>query len=312
MRKPGRAGRMDGINRRDRINRMSGTNRRNRSVTREDIKDYCDWLYGCEKSIMTIRKYRHHLTLFMEFMKGRTVNKELAILWKTSLRECMSPVTVNGAIAAVNGFLRHYGWEDCTVRFLKVGRSPFMQEDRELSRNEYLKLVECAFLKGKERLALLLQTVCSCGIRISELPFITVEAIESKKAQVECKGRIRTVLLPEKLCRLLEAYAQKKKITEGTIFVTRTGKPLDRSNIWREMKSLGEAAGVGKKKIFPHNLRHLFARTYYAVKKDLSKLADILGHRDVNTTRIYTMERGSEHRRQIESLELLWTGSGGI
>lgn len=285
--------------------------RRNKRMTKDKINEYCEWLYQCEKSMMTIRKYRYHLELFMEFTDGKTVTKELVMLWKANLRSCMAPVTVNGAIASINGFFRCFGWEDCTVKFLKVSSSPFMQEDREISKIEYLRLVDCAFEKGKERLALLLQTICSCGIRISELSFITVEAVQRKKAQVECKGRIRTVLLPEKLCQILEAYARKQGITEGMIFITRTGKPLDRSNIWREMKALGDEAGVGKEKIFPHNLRHLFARTYYTAKKDLSKLADILGHKDVNTTRIYTMEKGSEHRRQIESLELLSTRHNG-
>lgn len=289
------------------VSRTCRNNKTGRKMTMEKIQEYCEWMYSCEKSIMTIRRYRYHLNQFMEYTKGKTITKELVMLWKASLRDCMAPVTVNGAIATVNGFFRYYRWEDCIVLFLKVIKSPFMQEDRELSKSEYLKLVDCAFSIGKERLALLLQTICSCGMRVSELAFITVEAVQKKKAQVECKGRIRTVLLPERLCEMLENYARKKRIMKGMIFITRTGKPLDRSNIWREMKALGEVAKVGRNKIFPHNLRHLFARTYYAAKKDLSKLADILGHRDVNTTRIYTMEKGSEHRLQIESLELLST-----
>ena len=176
---------------------------------------------------------------------------------------------------------------------------------RDRTKNEYERLVKAAFANGNERLALVLETICASGIRVSELSFITVAAIQKGQAEIECKGRIRTVLLTSQLCSLLRSYAQKNNISSGMIFVTKNGKALDRSNIWREMKALGTEANVKAEKIFPHNLRHLFARTYYEIEKNLSKLADILGHRDINTTRIYTKESGSQHRLQLEKMRLL-------
>ena len=267
---------------------------------------------GPRKSEGTIRKYRYYLQKFMEHMNGRSVDKGSLLIWKQYLRNHLAPITVNGALTALNGFFRFYRWEDCEVRFLKITTSPFSQESRELSKEEYLRLVDAAFRKGNERLSLLLQTVCSSGIRISELKYVTVEAVQKGKAEIECKGRIRTVLLTRQLCNMLAEYAKRKGIMQGMIFITRRGNALDRSNIWREMKALSMAAGVESDKIFPHNLRHLFARTYYEIEKDLSKLADILGHSDVNTTRIYTKESGTRHRQQLEKLGLLVTSYNRI
>ena len=238
-------------------------------------------------------------------MNGRQVSKENVILWKEELKERFSPVTANSALAALNGFLRWAGWEDCTVRLIKVKQRVFCSRQRELSREEYKRLVNVARSEGNERLSLLLQTVCSTGIRISELNYITVNAVDKQIAEVDCKGKVRTVFLTDGLCRLLKAYARKMNIVSGMIFVTRNGRPLDRSNIWREMKRISHKAGVNPDKVFPHNLRHLFARVYYSQEKDLVRLADILGHSSVNTTRIYTMESGENHLRQLEKMDLL-------
>lgn len=276
-----------------------------RVITPQIIKSYCVWLEQCERSRETVQKYECCLKQFMDFLDGSPVNKDMVILWKGFLREKLAPVTVNGDLAALNGFFGYCRWNDCKARFLKISKNTFCPESRELSKQEYLRLVKTARSQGNERLALLLITICSSGIRVSELPFITVAAVKKGQAEVDCKGRIRTVLLTKRLCGLLQEYARSKGISSGMIFVTRTGKALDRSNIWREMKSLGYSAKVSREKIFPHNLRHLFARTYYEMTKDLTKLADILGHRDINTTRIYTIESGGKHRKQLERMGLI-------
>ena len=270
-----------------------------RIVTQESVNRYCEWLYGCEKSSGTIKQYKHYLLLFMQYMNGKSVEKRDVIMWKGILRERMAPVT-------------HNAWQDCRTKFLKVSRRVFCPESREIDRDEYKRLVKCAYKKGDERMAMLLQTICATGIRVSEVPYITIEAVKQGRAEVECKGRIRTVFLTSRLCYMLLDYAKKSHIDSGMIFVTRSGKALDRSNIWREMKALGLKANVDREKIFPHNLRHLFARTYYAMTKDLSKLADILGHKDINTTRIYTIESGSRHRKQLESMRLIVTPYNAI
>ena len=240
------------------------------------------------------------------------MTKILVLQWKEELKNRFSPGTVNGALAALNGLFRYCGWKDLQVRFLKVGHQMFCPFKKELTKNEYVRLVKTARNRGDERLALLLQTVCSTGIRISELPGITVEAVRAKAASVECKGKIRTVFLPEALCVLLERYAKAREITSGPVFITRRGKPVDRSNVWRDMKKLAEEAQVDAEKIFPHNLRHLFARMYYNQEKDLLRLSDILGHSDINTTRIYTMESGTNHIRQLEKLDLVVERYNGI
>ena len=269
------------------------------------IEDYCRWMYENEMSTGTIKKYHYYLNLFRAFLNGSAVDKKKVIIWKEELREEYSPVTANGALAALNGFFRHCGWKGCTAKFIKIKQRIFCPKQRELSREEYTKLVAAARQEGNERLCLLLQTVCSTGIRISELSYITVSAVERQIAEVDCKGKVRTVFLTDKLCGLLREYARKMDIRSGMIFITRSGKPMDRSNIWREMKKIGVKAGVSPDKVFPHNLRHLFARVYYSQEQDLVKLADILGHSSVNTTRIYTMESGENHMRQLEKMGLL-------
>ncbi len=283
-----------------------------RIITEYAIEEYCKWLYCQEKSQVTIQKYRYYLEQFRQYIDGINISKESVILWKAVMRKRFSPVTANGALAAVNGFFKYNGWLDLRVKFFKVSSNVFCTELKELNKEEYKRLVKAAKENKKERMVMLLQTICSSGIRVSELPFITVEAAKNGVAEVECKGRIRSVILTGQLCELLIKYATDRNITSGMIFITRNGKALDRSNIWREMKALGNLAGVAKEKIFPHNLRHLFARTFYTMEKDLSRLADILGHSDVNTTRIYTRESGHVHLKILEQLDLLVTHYNGI
>ena len=218
-----------------------------------------------------------------------------------------APATVNSILAAVNGFFRFMGWKDIAVKLLKIQKALFCDERRELTRAEYARLVSAAQKVGNERLSLVMQTICATGTRVSELRFITVEAVTTGRAEICNKGKRRTVFLPGRLRRLLRKYLQKQKKTAGAVFTTRTGRPLDRSNIWRDMKALCESADVEPGKVFPLNLRHLFARTYYSLEKDLSRMADILGHSSVNTTRIYTMESGGVHQRQLARMGLIIT-----
>ena len=218
-----------------------------------------------------------------------------------------APATVNSILAAVNGFFRFMGWKDIAVKLLKIQKALFCDERRELTRAEYARLVSAAQKVGNERLSLVMQTICATGTRVSELRFITVEAVTTGRAEICNKGKRRTVFLPGRLRRLLRKYLQKQKKTAGAVFTTRTGRPLARSNIWRDMKALCESADVEPGKVFPLNLRHLFARTYYSLEKDLSRMADILGHSSVNTTRIYTMESGGVHQRQLERMGLIIT-----
>ena len=218
-----------------------------------------------------------------------------------------APATVNSILAAVNGFFRFMGWKDIALKLLKIQKALFCDERRELTRAEYARLGSAAQKVGNERLSLVMQTICATGTRVSELRFITVEAVTTGRAEICNKGKRRTVFLPGRLRRLLRKYLQKQKTTAGAVFTTRTGRPLDRSNIWRDMKALCESADVEPGKVFPLNLRHLFARTYYSLEKDLSRMADILGHSSVNTTRIYTMESGGVHQRQLERMGLIIT-----
>lgn len=274
-------------------------------INEEMIQRYDKWLYENEKSSQTIVKYNRYLRRFYKYLPEETFGKDQMIMWKNQLKREFAPVTVNGAIAALNGYLKYMGWSDEVNHYLRIKKCTFCPEQKELKRKEYEELVRTAKKVGNDRLALILQTVCSTGIRISELQYITVESIEKQCMLVECKGKVRTVFLPAKLCECLRQYCQERRITSGMIFITRNGKMVDRSNIWREMKKLGKKADILDEKIFPHNLRHLFARVYYDQEKDLSRLADILGHCSVNTTRIYTMESGENHIRQLEKLNLI-------
>lgn len=269
------------------------------------ISRYIQFLFTQERAPNTLKKYRHDLENLRRFLGNRPLSKELLLLWKKKLTEQFSPKTVNSMLAAANGFLCFTGRRDLCVKPLKIQKNLFAEERKELSKAEYIRLIQAAKQQKKYRLSLAMETICSTGIRVSELQFITAEAVRCGRAEITNKGKRRIVFLPSKLRRLLDHYAQKEKITAGAVFITRSGNPLDRSNIWREMKLLCNTAGVDKEKVFPHNLRHLFARTFYSVDKDLSRLADILGHSSINTTRIYTMESGRIHAEKLERLGLV-------
>lgn len=278
---------------------------KNHALTLEMIQQYAVHLQEQERAGATIQKYLHDLTALRDFLDGGELTKAALIEWKKRLIEAHAPASVNSMLAAVNGFLSYMGWRELTVKLLKIQKSPFTDERRELTREEYARLVRAAEREGNQRLSLIIQTICATGIRVSELKFITAEAVKTGRAEIFNKGKRRPVFLPEKLRRALKKYLQAQKITAGAVFVTRNGKPVDRSNIWRDMKRLCESAGVEPGKVFPHNLRHLFARTYYALEKDIVRLADILGHSSIDTTRVYTMESGYTHRRQLERMRLV-------
>jgi len=266
------------------------------------MEDYRTHLTAEEKSDLTVEKYLRDAEAFLRWLGPRPLGKREVLDYKAYLTERYAVASVNSMLSAVNHYLTFLGRPDCRVRVLRRQRQLFCREDRELTREEYRRLV-CA-AREKPRLQLLVQTLCATGIRVSEHRFITVEAARSGVAEVRCKGKLRTVLLPQKLYRALLKYAKQAGIRQGSLFVTRRGTPLDRSYIWAEMKKLCKAANVLAEKVFPHNLRHLFARTYYAQERDIVRLADLLGHASINTTRIYTLESGQIHRRQIERLRL--------
>ena len=276
-------------------------------IDEEMIRAYGAFLRDEERSENTIQKYLYNIFVMLKYLNGREVTKELLIQWKRDLSGSYSTATVNSMLTAVNNFFRFLGWPKLAVKLLKIQKSAFVDERKELRQAEYARLIRAAKDKGNERLSLVLQTICATGIRVSELQFITVDAVHTGKTEVDNKGKIRTVFLPDKLRKVLQKYLREKNITAGAVFVTRSGKPLDRSNIWRDMKALCESAGVAPEKVFPHNLRHLFARTYYSLEKDISRLADILGHSNISTTRIYTAESGYVHANQLNRMPLVLT-----
>lgn len=276
-----------------------------RTMTNGLIRDFENYLVVEEKSSATIEKYLRDIRAFYNFVDGRTVKKELLIEYKKMLMEKFAPSSVNSVLSGLNMFFDFNQWYELKVKLIKIQKQIFLDKEKELSKQEYERLLTAAKAKGNRRLYYLMQTICSTGIRVSELRFITVDAVNRGQALINCKGKMRVVIIPRQLAKILKKYATERKIFEGAIFVTKNKKPLDRSNIWADMKKLCEMAGVSKDKVFPHNLRHLFARTYYSLQKDVVRLADILGHTSVNTTRIYTMESGDEHRRQIQKLGLL-------
>ena len=269
------------------------------------LSEYADWLKSEEKCPGTIDKYLRDIGAFAAWLGERELSKEAAAEWKEHLvEENYAPVTVNSMLASINTYCV-FAELNIKIKFLKVQRSLFREQSKELSREEYDKLIETALAAGKERLALLMETICASGIRVSEVQYITVEAVSRGKAIVSLKGKIRTILLPGKLCKKLKKYAEKQKIASGEIFLTGSGRSLSRRQIWAEMKRLCKKAGVESSKVFPHNLRHLFATIYYRVYKDIAKLADVLGHSSVDTTRIYLMTTGKEHQKQLEKLNLV-------
>ena len=275
-------------------------------IKRVEIDRYADHLRQEERSPGTIEKYLRDIRAFAVWLDGCPVTREQTAAWKEHLlARGYAPVTVNSMLAALNGLFRFLGWEDCRVKFLRLQRRLFRDDSRELTRAEYDRLLSAARARGQERLALLMETICATGIRVSEVRYLTVEAARQGRAEIALKGKIRTILIPGRLCRKLLRYARKQKTASGEIFLTRSGRGLTRKQIWAEMKALCRRAGVQASKVFPHNLRHLFARTFYHVCRDVAKLADVLGHSSVETTRIYLISTGTEHARTLDRLGLI-------
>ena len=266
-------------------------------LTQREFDQFEDYLRHDEREESTIEAYLRSLTRFAEWADGRAVTKELAMEWKSALSESgYRPISVNAMLAAVNKFFTCMGREDCKVKYLKLQRQMFRKSEKDLSKEEYQRLVQAAHEKGDLRMELILETICATGIRVGELKYITVEAVRAGVAEIALKGKIRTILLPHRLCRKLQKYAKQQKIASGKIFLTQDGLPVSRQSIWTRMKALCEAAGVERSKVFPHNLRSLFARSFYGSCHDVVRLADVLGHSSIETTRIYLMSTGNGKR----------------
>ena len=277
-----------------------------RCITEGLIEAFIERLRAEERSAGTIEKYRRDVTEFAMWLGGRAVDREQTASWRESLlREGRRPGTVNGKLTALCAFFRFMDWEECKVHFLKLQRQLFRDDSRELTRGEYERLLKTAHEQGKQRLALLIETICATGIRVSEVRYITLEAVRRGRAEISLKGKRRVILLPGKLCRKLQKYAKKQKIASGEIFITRNGRGISRKQIWAEMKTLCNDANVAPTKVFPHNLRHLFARCFYQASHDVASLADVLGHSSIETTRIYLISTGTEHAKQLERLGLV-------
>lgn len=276
----------------------------NRVLSFRDLDNYRNYLEEEEKSAVTIQKYLRDVRTFAVYAGDRPITKNVTVAYKAMLQQRGYAIrSVNSMLASLNSLLDYLGWSDCKVKSLRQQKQIYTPEERELTKDEYMRLLAAA--KGQAQTQLLLQTICGTGIRVSELTYFTVEAVRRGEVHVQCKGKTRTILLPSQLRKQLLSFAGKSGINTGPVFVTRNGKALDRSNIWAKMKRLCDNAGVNPKKVFPHNLRKLFARTFYGVDKDIAKLADILGHGSIDTTRIYLMSTGIEHRRKIEKLGLV-------
>lgn len=277
----------------------------NKRILKESAFDeFRAYLIREEKSMATVGKYIRDVRAFFCFAKNTEVTKELTIAWKEELvGKKYAVASINSMLASLNSLLYFLGWEDCRVKNLKIQKKAYCAEEKELTREEYMRLIEAA--KNKPQLRLVMETICGTGIRVSELKYFTVEAVRQGEAVICCKGKIRSILIPSKLRKKLLKHAKENDIRSGSIFITKHGNPLNRSNIWAQMKALCETAGIKPGKVFPHNLRKLFAKSFYAIGKDIAKLADILGHSNINTTRIYIMTSGSEHRSQLERLGLV-------
>lgn len=274
-------------------------------LTLKLIETFKEFLINEEKSQVTVEKYMRDITTFFAWVNNIELSKGLIVEYKQSIIGNYAPASVNSMLSSLNSFFDFLGWHELKVKTLKIQRQIFADKEKELSKSEYERLLKAAQDKKNERLYLLMQTICATGIRVSELKYITCESVNVGQAVINCKGKTRVVILPKQLCKILKNYIKEKGILRGSVFISKSGKPLNRTNIWTDMKKLCEVAGVSKDKVFPHNLRHLFARTYYSLQKDIVRLADVLGHSSVNTTRIYTMESGEVHRKQIQKLGLL-------
>lgn len=275
-------------------------------LSEKQIEAFVDYLKGEEKSENTVLKYARDVRAFVAYAYGKELVKETVILYKKKLiSENYSASSINSMLSSINGFFHFLGREELKVKSIKLQRRIYCPEEKELTKAEYVRLLKVARQKNNERLNLLIQTICGTGIRVSELQYITVESVRSGEAVVSLKGKTRSVFIVRELQKKLLRYATEQRITSGAIFITRNGRPMSRTNIWREMKGLCEEAFVNPEKVFPHNLRHLFARTFYGIEKDIVKLADILGHSSINTTRVYIITTGNEHRRRMENMRLI-------
>ena len=276
-----------------------------RVITAKMIAEFKEHLILEERSVATIQKYIRDVKAFMAYAQNSAITKETVIAYKKYLQENYAVRSANSMLASINSFFSLFGWNDLKVKSLKLQQQIYCPEEKELTKAEYTRLCKAAQRRHNERLNLILQTICGTGIRVSELQFITVEAAKCGEAVVRCKGKTRAVFIVRELRQKLLRYAAEQNIQSGMIFVTRTGKPISRTNIWREMKALCIEADVNPQKVFPQNLRHLFARVFYGIEKDIAKLADILGHSSINTTRIYIISTGIEHRRRMENMHLI-------
>ncbi len=276
-----------------------------RIITAKAIAEFKEHLILEERSEITVEKYIRDVKAFAAYTLNGTITKETVIAYKKHLQENYAVRSVNSMLASINSLFAFLGWHDLRVKSLKLQQQVFCPEEKELTKAEYARLCRTAERKHNERLNLILQTICGTGIRVSELQYITVEAVKKGEAVVNCKAKTRSVFIVKELKQKLLRYAAEQNIKSGMIFVTRTGKPISRTNIWREMKALCEEANVNPQKVFPHNLRHLFARVFYGIEKDIAKLADILGHSSINTTRIYIISTGTEHQKQLENMRLI-------
>lgn len=276
-----------------------------RKITVQEMQAFKQYLCEDEKSQITIEKYMRDIRAFSEYAWEREICKNTVLAYKEMLGGKYAVASANSMLAALNNYFRFCGWLDLCVKQFKVQKKAFCPAEKELTKEEYKRLVKTAEQKNNERLSLVIQTICGTGIRVSELSYITVEAVQKGQATVSCKGKTRTIFIIAALQKKLLRYAKKQHITSGVIFITKSGKPMNRCNIWKEMKSLCVQAEVSPDKVFPHNLRHLFARTFYGIEKDIAKLADILGHSSINTTRIYIVTTGEEHKRRMENMHLI-------
>lgn len=275
------------------------------TFTKNHLSLFIKYLKANEKSSATIEKYSHDILDFLRYAKGKSINKQLMIDYKENLLNTYKITSANSKLGAINSFLRYLNEFSLCVKQFKVQRESYSSEEKELTKGEYFRLVNTAKQKNNQKLSLIIQTICSTGIRVSELKFITLDAVEKGEAVVRLKGKVRKIFILPELKFKLQRYIKENKITEGSVFLGRNNKPISRNTVWRYMKSLCSQAGVSKQKVFPHNLRHLFARTFYNIEKDIAKLADILGHSNVNTTRIYIMTSGIEHKQQMRNMRLL-------
>ena len=274
-------------------------------ITDKLTENFKTYLYDGEPSANTVDTYLRDIRAFAKRTGAKNLQKSDLLEYKKALCEKYSPQSVNSMISSLNAFFTFAGWYDLKIKTLKIQRRIFADKSKELTKSEYEKLLTSAKNGKNERLYYLMQTIASTGLRVSEIKYVTVEAVKNGEAVIKCKGKIRQIFMPKKLCKMLKGYIKSKNIKSGAVFVSRNGRPLDRSNIWKMLKTLCESANVDKSKVFPHNFRHLFARTFYSLQKDIVRLADILGHSSINTTRIYTMETGEIHRKQLQKLGLL-------